>query len=205
LLSNIRQVSVIASFQTPSTPDTKATISEDRLQLELIHNGATVLLVLPAQVAAVSSLQQPKLGSNEISWRLALPSIALTNTRAPSVDSPSAPWSANALAEQSHVSCLKCENPLLAAGSIQSWKDLPSENWAEMMDFWHCHKPSVPKKHAANGSHDTHLEEKGYGANARFMARHGVGYVDLIYLLVAKEDCLGVKVLIEHFLLSSHF
>jgi len=84
-------------------------------------------------------------------------------------------------------------------GSIQSWRDLPSQNWAEMMDFWHCHKPSVPKKQTANGSHNTYLEEKGYGANTGFVARRGVGFVDLTYFLVSTEDCLGVKVCRESF------
>jgi len=194
LLSNIRQVSVIASLPTPSNQDTRATLSDDRLQFKLAHNGATVLLVLPAQVAAVSSLQQPKLGSREISWRLALPSTASTKNGDDFADNAVAPWSASKLSEQSQVSCRKCGNILLVAGSVQSWKDLPSENWAEMMDFWHCHKPNISKKDAPNVSHDTHLEEKGYGANTRFMARRSVGFVDLTYFLLSKEDCLRVKV-----------
>jgi ubiquitin-protein ligase E3 D len=194
LLSNIRQVSVIASLSTPSNPDTTATLSDDRLQLKLTHNGATVLLILPAQVAAVSCLQQPKLGVQEISWRLALPRTASANNGPGSADNAAAPWSASKLSEQSQVSCRKCGNILLAAGSAQSWKDLPSENWAEMMDFWHCHKPSVPKKGAANSYNDAHLEEKGYGANTRLMARRGVGFVDLTYFLLSKEDCPRVKV-----------
>lgn len=204
LLSNIRQVSVIASLPTPSTPDTRATLSDDRLQLRLVHNGATVLLILPAQVAAVPSLQQPKLGNREISWRLGLPNTTSTYHGADSAGNPSAPWSASTLSEQSLISCRKCRNSLLATeGSVKSWKDLPSENWAEMMDFWHCHKPSIHKKHTADGHHVTHLDEKGYGANTRFMARRGVGFVDLTYLLLSKEDCPGVKVWIRYFLSSS--
>jgi hypothetical protein len=203
LLSNIRQVSVIAWLQTPSNQETRATLSDDRLQLKLAHNGATALLVLPVQVAAVSGLQQPKLGSREISWRLAMPSTASTNNGADSADNVSAPWSAGKLSEQSQVSCRKCGNILLAAGGVQSWKDLPSENWAEMMDFWHCHKPSVPKRGTSNGDSDIRLEGKGYGANIRFMARRGVGFVDLTYFLLAKEDCPRVKVWLICSLLSS--
>jgi len=201
LLSNIRQVSVIAWLQTPSNQNTRATLSDDGLQLKLTHNGGMVMLVLPAQVAAVSSLQQPKLGSREISWRLALPNTASTNNGADSTDNASAPWSADKLSEQSRVSCRKCGNILLAVGSVQSWKDLPSDNWAEMMDFWHCHKPSVPKKGVTDGYH---LEGKGYGANTRFMARRGVGFVDLTYFLLSQEDCPGVKVWIISSLLSSY-
>lgn len=194
LLSNIRQVSVVASLSTPSNQDTRAALSNDKQQLKLIHNGVTALLILPTQVAAVSSLQQLALGSQEISWRLALPSSASTNTGADFTDGVSAPWSASEIPEQAEVSCQKCGAILLAAGSIQSWKDLPSENWAEMMDFWHCHKPSVPKGDVASGHQENHLEKAGYGAKKGFMARSGVGLVDMTNFILSANDCCGIKV-----------
>lgn len=205
LLSNIRQVSVIASLHTPSNQDTRATLSDDRQQLKLVHDGTTALLMLPAQVAAIPSLRQPALGSREISWRLALPSTPSTNNGCDFADSASAPWSASKLSESSQASCRKCGAVLLAAGSIQSWKDLPSENWAEMMDFWHCHKPHIPGKDTGNGHPDDHLEEKGYGARNRFMARKGVGFVDLTYFLLSEKDCSTIKVGIKAFNSSSTF
>jgi hypothetical protein len=191
LLSNIRQISVLASFQPPSTQDTNAELLNDRQHLKLTHNGDAVLLRLPAQIAAVPKLQQPVVGSHESSWRLPL---ASQDAPRATPDSASAPWSASHLSEQSEISCRKCENILLAAGSIQVWKDLPSENWAEMMDFWHCHKPDVPKGHTADNDSSNHLLERGYGANTRFAARKGVGFVDLTYFLLAKEDCPGIMV-----------
>lgn len=203
LLSNIRQVSVIASLQTPSNQDTRATLSDDRQQLKLVHNGTIIILILPTQVAAISSLRQPALGSREISWRLALPSTATTKNGPDFADSASAPWSASKLSENSKVSCRKCGAILLAAGSIQSWKDLPSENWAEMMDFWHCHKPHVHGKDSAIGHNEDHLEEKGYGAKSMFKARNGVGFVDLTYFLLAEKDCVGIKVRSKNFISSS--
>jgi ubiquitin-protein ligase E3 D len=203
LLSNIRQVSIIASLQTPSNQDTGATLSDDRQQLKLVHSGTTMSLMLPAQVAAIPGLRQPALGSREISWRLALPATASTNNGLDFADSTSAPWSASKLSEKSQVKCRKCGAVLLAVGSIQSWKDLPSENWAEMMDFWHCHKPHVHGKDFANGHNEGHLEEKGYGAKNRFMARNGVGFVDLTYFLFSEKDCAGIKVGIKISISSS--
>ena len=202
LLSNIRQVSVIASFETPSAPGTKAALSDDRQHLKLIHNDNTVLLTLPAQVAAIPSLEQPVLGSFEISWRLPLASSG--SARRNSVaDTPSAPWSADKLSPQAEVSCRKCGNILLAASSLQTWKDLPSQNWAEMMDFWHCHKPDIPIWHTKSGGSDDHLRAKGYAANNRFTARKGTGFVDLTYFLFHEDDCCGVKVGGLHFVLWS--
>ena len=200
LLSNIRQVSIIASFRTPSTVATKAELSEDGRILKLIHDGDDGFLRLPAQVAAVSKLQQPLLDSKETSWRLPLASPDKATIATNYADTASAPWSAKRLSEQSELHCRNCENTLLASSSIQTWKDLPSENWAEMMDFWHCHKPDMPKdlKAKSSQSHE-HLKEKGYGANNRFIARRGIGFVDLTYFLLSKEDCRGVKVGETHF------
>ncbi|KAK9472524.1 HECT-like ubiquitin-conjugating enzyme-binding-domain-containing protein [Dipodascopsis tothii] len=49
------------------------------------------------------------------------------------------PLPAGALAGRP-LECAACGHELLAADARRAL-DLPSENWAEMMDFWHCHKP----------------------------------------------------------------
>src|SRR5690242_14699600 len=121
LLSNIRQVSIIASLDTPSNQNTRPRLSDDRQQLELVHDGTTALLMLPAQVASIPSLRQPAVGSREISWRLALPSTASTNDDF--ADSAPAPWSASKLSGDPEISCRQCGTALLRAGSIQTWKD----------------------------------------------------------------------------------
>ncbi|OJD29851.1 ubiquitin-conjugating enzyme e2c-binding protein [Diplodia corticola] len=81
-----------------------------------------------------------------------------------------------------------------SGGGVERWMDLPNENWAEMMDFWHCHKPH--EHHLPGHTHDGRDDvgkEKGYAASNRIMAKKGVGYVDLTYLLLAEEDCSGVQ------------
>lgn len=102
------------------------------------------------------------------------------------------------------------------------WKDLPSGNWAEMMDFWHCHKPDPEGGHehgdgegeggldageqqqrqqqqqqgakAGGGgrSEDPNATVKGYGAANQVVATVGTILVDVAAFLVAVEDCLGV-------------
>lgn len=69
------------------------------------------------------------------------------------------------------------------------WKDLPSENWAEMMEFWHCHKPE-PHNHQ---SHE-HLADRGYGANAGISAQDAVGFIDIMSFLFTDHDTTGLKV-----------
>lgn len=77
---------------------------------------------------------------------------------------------------------------------VKKWMDLPNENWAEMMDFWHCHKPHEHHLPGHTHGRDSVGKEKGYAASNRIMAKKGIGYVDLAYLLLAEEDCLGVQV-----------
>lgn len=66
----------------------------------------------------------------------------------------STPWSTNYLStfnsSSSEFSCLHCGNQLLSCQQINTWKSLPSETWAEMMDFWHCHKPSDPTEKSSS-------------------------------------------------------
>ncbi|OCL11743.1 hypothetical protein AOQ84DRAFT_286583, partial [Glonium stellatum] len=91
-----------------------------------------------------------------------------------------------------------CEGGLLGLGRVKGWRDLPSENWAEMMDFWHCHKPSEHHDHGHGHGGLGHGEEagksKGYAASNRLRAIKGTGFVDLGAFLVREEDCEGVKV-----------
>jgi hypothetical protein len=194
LLSNIRQVSAVAVLRTPSSATTRVALVEDGRVLELTHDGAKVQLQLPAPVVAPPKLPQLAPGTQEASWRFQLANPEAGAREVDFSDSAIAPWPSTALEEKSEIRCSKCGNMLLPSGTIKSWKDLPSENWAEMMDFWHCHKPDVPKVNGASGHQHSRLEDRGYGANTRFVARPGVGFVDLTYFLVSANDCQGVKV-----------
>ncbi|RAK78706.1 HECT-type E3 ubiquitin transferase [Aspergillus fijiensis CBS 313.89] len=61
------------------------------------------------------------------------------------------PWRAPDMRPGTRVRCRRCESVVLdqPARSAEGWvwKDLPSGNWAEMMDFWHCHKPDPEGGH----------------------------------------------------------
>ena len=93
-----------------------------------------------------------------------------------------APWSALVLRPGASVLCRKCKAVIVEQDNLKEWKDLPSENWAEMMEFWHCHKPD--HAHAHNES----LASRGYGANSRISAQDGVGFVNLTSFLLSKKD-----------------
>ncbi|KAH7413124.1 ubiquitin-conjugating enzyme E2-binding protein [Cadophora sp. MPI-SDFR-AT-0126] len=197
LLSNIGQISVIVALDAPCGDSTKAELSADGRQFILYHDGNAFTLNLPGQAVLVQ-LQKPVPGNKELSWRIP---IAGQATRASIEDSQSneAPWSAKELSEDAEFACRNCAAIILKKGTIKVWKDLPSENWAEMMEFWHCHKPAVPAEEA-NGSnwrgHVHHYQtasSKGYGASSRFIASKSVGLIDLTTFLLTSNDCTNIE------------
>lgn len=186
-LSNIRQVSAAASLSSQSNSQTRAELSSDGHKIMVRHDGNTSVLTLPAQVNPANKLSIPQPGLTELSWRLPLRASKSPDGRVP--PPTSVPWSAMDLAIGSQVSCRYCQQSFIAEGIIKIWKDLPSENWAEMMELWHCHKPVV------NGHEDhQHLATRGYGANSFIGGQDGVGLVDLTFLLCSENDATGLKV-----------
>jgi hypothetical protein len=196
LLSNIRQISVIAALDTPCNTSTNVELSANGQEVILHHHVNITSLKLPGQIAPDAQLHKATLGSKELSWRLPLKG-QLARENADNAANNEAPWPATSLETDTEFSCRSCGSVTLIRGTIRAWRDLPSENWAEMMDFWHCHKPDVPGTNGnghAGHSHDDPNASRGYGANTKFTAQPGVGFVDLTTFLVAKSDCSGIEV-----------
>jgi hypothetical protein len=197
LLSNIRQISVIAALESPCNPTTKVELSADGKRFLLQHDGKVTTLILPGATSTSSRLQIPTPGTRELSWRLPL----AERPEDPSAGSTDAPWPAKDLNENTEFLCRGCGEAVVARGRIREWKDLPSENWAEMMDFWHCHKPTVPKLSGPSGtghSHEDPAMSRGYGANTKFIAQPKIGFVDLTTILIAQATSLNIKVRHSH-------
>jgi hypothetical protein len=55
------------------------------------------------------------------------------------------------------------------------------------MDLWFCHKPHEERQ-------EEESDKKGFGARSRLDVGPGVGFVDLMGLLVHQDDCINVKV-----------
>ncbi|KAK6583659.1 hypothetical protein PZA11_003389 [Diplocarpon coronariae] len=201
LLSNIRQISVIVALHAPCDSATKVELSANGQQFLLQHKEQTTTLDLPGQAVSAFELQKPILGNKELSWRLPLAGQA---SRASIEDAQSneVPWSAKDLSSDTEFSCRRCRAIIVERGTIRVWKDLPSENWAEMMDFWHCHKPDVPASEGqANGSscHVSHDAEKvaaskGYGASTKFVASPGIALIDASNFVLCSTDCKNVMI-----------
>ncbi|KAH6630712.1 ubiquitin-conjugating enzyme E2-binding protein [Chaetomium sp. MPI-SDFR-AT-0129] len=191
LLTNIRQISLAASLPSPCDASTQISISSDCRTIQLQHRGITSSLVLPAKVSRGSTLlpiQDKQKGSTSVSWRLLLDTAVAP--QAHQVDQ--IPWSATDLDPSSGVTCRHCTAGIVGQGSVKVWKDLPSENWAEMMEFWHCHKPDHHHHNQGNGTgkaDEASLAARGYGASSIITAQTGVGFVDLTTFLFEESDC----------------
>jgi ubiquitin-protein ligase E3 D len=195
LLSNIRQVSLAVSLSTPSDASTRVMVAADGKQVQLSHHGEARQLEIPAKIAlGATSLTIQKHGVKAFSWRLPLDADVLTQI--PPSHHAISLWSATDLDSGTGVHCRKCDTTIVGPNSV-TWKDLPSENWAEMMEFWHCHKPhehSHNRKDAAGKADEASLAARGYGASSTISAQKSIGFVDLTTLLFAESDCHDLTV-----------
>lgn len=186
LLSNISQVTVFATLPSDSDQDTSASLSLDGRSLSITHGETEVGVRLPCKVLESPALRLPlAVGSKELSFRL---QVATDATQKGQGDED-VPWSASCLTSDSRIACLVCNQSFLDV-SCPIWKDLPSENWAEMMDFWHCHKPNDEQD---LGAQDQGLG-KGYSASNQLTPSRGVGLVDISHIILVESDCAGIQV-----------
>ncbi|OMP87630.1 hypothetical protein BK809_0007717 [Diplodia seriata] len=239
LLLHIRTVTFFASLRTDdgittTTTTTRADLSADGVSVTLTHAGESASLRLPARVQGVGRgggggggvlYEGPSDRAGEVSLRLRVREGEVVGGAGGGENV--VPWDAGRLEEGcGRVGCRGCGEEVVkvrradeaaeeedrdgGGGGVKRWMDLPNENWAEMMDFWHCHKPH--EHHLPGHMHDQRPDddvgkEKGYAASNRIVAKRGVGYVDLTYLLLAGQDCSGVQVRLRShpYPLSSRF
>lgn len=219
-LPKLQKISIVVSLAIPSDSKTKVIIGKDANTLEVHHKTVTTRMALPVN----SSIQEVHLGfanrgispgQTKLTWRIEPANAVIKAAEAAArtgIEVMRVPWSAADLVTNVDVVCRKCEAVILGKDSLVEWRDLPSENWAEMMEFWHCHKPTTTnhdkkEKNLTNGhtnesigsrKHSTtsndELASRGYGANSAISARSGIGFVDLTKFLFFGKDCCGLTV-----------
>ncbi|CAN9235867.1 unnamed protein product [Alternaria alternata] len=201
LLLHIRTVTLFASLRTNFSRSTDAKLSSDGSYITVSHEGQSASIRLPVNIegggeAALELPSQPP--TKELTLRLQLEeregSDLLGALQREDRQANIVPWDGASLndAQDVELTCKSCEGVIVSKGKIRQWKDLPNENWAEMMDFWHCHKPD--EHHLHDHSHDEVVGQKGYAAGNRLQAVDGVGFVDLASFLLAEQDCDGAQI-----------
>lgn len=226
LLLHIRTVTLFASLRTAANRETKATLVEDGETITVKHDGEEASIRLPTRVGGGgdATLTIPEGKRKELTLRLQLeekdlPGNGLLQLRVEEREGNFAPWGAAELASRplQAMQCRSCWTSILRIAKskdqpgVSDWKDLPNENWAEMMDFWHCHKPddhshghAHPSDEGSQSPSEDHngqtpadhakTKDKGYAASNKLRARPGTGFIDLTHLLLYQDDCCGIKV-----------
>lgn len=184
-LINIRSLTIQISL--PTSSDGSTTLSVDGNILALSHQGETAKITLPVSVpeSERAKLSVFPASTTNLSFRIRLDD---TPTRDSQNGETVIPWTATSLSQQAELLCRSCDVEILPRGQVQTWKDLPSEGWAEMMEFWHCHKPNEPHDH----EHQT--DKKGYSADSMLAITPSVGLVNAINFVLAADDCKNIKV-----------
>lgn len=159
-LDNLDRVALSIEFEKSSEYQLRSALPET---LELSETGKALHIIrLPANTETLhtteyaASLKSMRLGL-KVQSRLSLSEKTVIDTKH---DPP------------------RCSDGALLAPDVK-WKQLPSEHWAELMDLWHCHKPSEP------GHEDAGLYKLALNG---FHPRQGLAYYSETYYLIHADD-----------------
>lgn len=189
LLLHIRQLTLHASLEEDRDQGTQLRLSSDKKVITLVYGSETASIYLPTQIKGTANVTFPTKRRTEVSTKL---QIEDQNELQEAIDaSPGiqVPWTAASLTSDTVLLCKACHSTLLEDGAVAEWKDLPSENWAELMDLWFCHKP-----HEHNHDDTSAAESKGFSAESKVMNEPRTGLVDTLSFLLHADDSKAVQV-----------
>jgi hypothetical protein len=205
LLTHIRTVNLVASLKTATNHETRIELSSDNQTITISHDGISASLRLPTRMVGggTAAITLPPRPSKSLTLRLKVEETEPGLLQFEHSDENLVPWPATGMDDARGVACVRCGASLVKFGEdgVREWRDLPSENWAEMMDFWHCHKPH---EHGEDGGEG--VEGKGYAASSKLKAKQGTCFVGLSYFVLVEDDCENIKVrfTVFSFLFNSH-
>lgn len=189
VLTHLRQLTLHASLETEKNEDTKIEISSNRKIITVIHDGESSSLYLPTQISGTAQVTFPYDKKTELSARVQIEDLEQwQETDAAGIE---APWNASELSFETSMRCAECDCEILPMGTISSWKDLPNQNWADVMDLWFCHKPH---EHHNEKQEQQAAEAKGFSAQSRLASNPGTGMVNLVSFVMHPDDCSNLQV-----------
>ena len=191
LLLNIRSITIVGTVISQLDKQVTAELSGSKNYITLSCTNQSISCKIPATVAkpfsTKTSINARK--SHKLEARIATADIYPHILCEPEDTEEQIPWPASALTTQTELYCRHCNATLVSRSKIKEWKALPSANWAEMMDFWHCHKPPEPESKPSST-----LSQKGYAATNSIKPTPGIGLVDNTALFCSSDDCMNVTV-----------
>lgn len=189
LLIHIRQLTLYASLETEKNEHTKVLVSSDKKIVTALHDGEAASIYLPTQISGTADITFPLERRTEVSTKLQIEDLHELERALEASPGIEVPWTAEDLGRADSISCKSCDELLLKRDIVKEWKDLPSENWAELMDLWFCHKP-----HEHNHDDSRAAQARGFSADSKLAVTTGIGLVDTMSLLLYPDDCIGIKV-----------
>jgi hypothetical protein len=227
-LPNIRQITLYVSLPRGATfdgvrPDIQLSQSRKAVTVSLPKpfEDVSETIKLPARVSDASQLAlqtstgpAPEAGGKSYDFSFRMQVDANDEVLAPRDEliDDFVPWTAEEMSPLTRIRCRWCAQNFLKPSSTSDdntdktpppqgwiWKDLPSGNWAEMMDFWHCHKPDPHEGHEKDQKDSAlQIEEqtaqtKGYGADSQVVAIPRTVLVDVATFLLTESDCTGLE------------
>lgn len=189
LLIHIRQLTLYASLETAKNEHTKILLSFDQKIVTALHEGQSASIYLPTQISGTANVTFPLQRRTELSTKLQIDDLYQLEQALEASSEIEVPWPASELTATTSISCMGCNNVIVKPGSVDDWKNLPSENWADLMDMWFCHKP-----HHEDENGEMAAESKGFSAKSRLHIVPGTGFVDLLSFVLDPEDCYETEV-----------
>lgn len=194
VLSNIRQANLFISLSSNKINDTRIEISTNRKKVTVLHHAESANVCLPQPISKGAKVEIPTDTQNDFSLRLEL---AESESSDPSCQRATlgeeGPWSAQDMSSLAGMRCRECLTQLLHVDCPLVYKDLPSDQWADMMDLWHCHRP-VDHQNVASDDATKAAGSKGYGASNQLVANVGAVFISHTAFLLAPQDCQNVQV-----------
>lgn len=152
-LPRLNSISVVLDVNSDFKIDdiNRISIVGELLSIEL-KNNTPIRVNLPDK-ASQTSITGMKLTNSTLSFGVKMHEKELDST-VPFTEETIDKWSCKDLSQTPKIGrhhkfrfvCKNCNSELIDS-SQYDFKDMPSEQWYEMMDFWHCHKPENHEEH----------------------------------------------------------
>ena len=213
LFLHIRVITIHASLSSPDSGK-KPTIAivEDGRSISLVHVDEKLSIPLPTRVHPknpTTTLAQVSKCGNEYTIRLKLEDELTKEESNSCFNTESiidvgfgnlAPWTSHCMKNSdSKIMCAQCGSIIQPAGKVKNWLDLPNDDWAELMEFWHCNKPSKNPQLKGRYEKQFSTDNRKFKRTEHFTGNkicvsQGKGFIGTLYFLLHKDDCTGVKV-----------
>ena len=192
LLLHIRQLTLYASLSEAKDKGTQILLSSDKKVITATYADERASIYLPTQIKGTANVTFPLGRRTEFSTKLQIDDQVELQQAIDASPDTQVPWTATSLDRGIEIQCKACSAAVIQNGVILEWKDLPSENWADLMDLWFCHKPH---EHDHDDDEQTKAaESRGFSAQSSIAIESKIGLVDTITFLIHPDDSQAIQV-----------